>query len=807
HTPGHIADLPTYPFQHEHYWLAPQTADGDVTTAGLASPDHPLLSAVVDLGEDGCVLTGRLSLRTHPWLADHEVLDVVLLPATAMVDFALTAGRQAAQEQLRELVLQAPLVVPATGAVAVQVRVGAIGDDGGRPVSIHSRLDDETEWLKHATGTLTAGDPALKRLPERSPSAVHVDAAEVYAQCAEAGYSYGAGFRGLRQAWWDGDVCYADVQLPDDMDTDGFGLHPALLDASLHVLLVDDLPEVRLPFSWSGVTVHPTESRTLRVRLAPNGRDTVSLLGTDGSGRTVVQVDELTTRPVSPGQLRAARTHVDDWLYRAEWVPASDTDTAEHHNDYAYLGADDSLATLDGESDVVVAVEPGSGDAPDAALDATSRVLALVQEWLAEERFASRRLVLVTRGDEWTLAPVWGLVRSAQSQHPGRFALVESDEEGLPLLPVALGTGEPEVAIRSGEVSVRRLARAARTAEQPTALDPDGTVLITGGTGVLGRLVAKHLVDNHGVRHLLLVGRRAEAAVDGLDADVTVASCDVSDRSSVADLLDSIPAAHPLTAVIHAAGVLDDGVVEALDGERFRTVFRPKADAAWHLHELTAGMDLAAFVLFSSVSGVLGTAGQANYAAANTFLDALSWQRRSSGLPAQSLAWGVWSTESGMASDMTEADLARMARIGILPFTAEQGLALLDAALATADPVLVPARIGSSGIQGRVPAVLRSVVRARDASPSGHVLHELEGLSGEERHRVMSDVVRKATAAVLGHADPNRVDIRASFSDLGLDSLTAVELRNRLVGVLGVSLPVTMVFDFPTPVGLAGFLA
>ncbi|WP_069164173.1 type I polyketide synthase [Nocardia altamirensis] len=354
----------------------------------------------------------------------------------------------------------------------------------------------------------------------------------------------------------------------------------------------------------------------------------------------------------------------------------------------------------------------------------------------------------------------------------------------------------------------------------PAPLDPDGTVLITGGTGGLGALVAKHLVAQHGARHLLLVSRRgpdapgareliAELAAAGAHAEV--AACDAADRAQLAALLDGLD--RPLTAVVHTAGVLDDGVVEALTPQQLRRVLRPKLDAAWNLHELTAHRDLAAFVVFSSAAGILGNPGQANYAAANAAVDALSAVRRAAGLPAVSLAWGLWADATGMTGELGEADLARMERTGIGAITADLGLQLFDQAL-TADPALLaPVRLNLAALRGQareglLPALLRDLVKAqaRRAGKGGSLAQRLAGVPAEDREAVVLDLVRAQVASVLGHATATAIEDERAFKDIGFDSLAAVELRNRLTQVSGVRLPATLVFDYPTPLATARLL-
>ncbi|MER6178869.1 type I polyketide synthase, partial [Streptosporangium sp. NPDC001681] len=360
----------------------------------------------------------------------------------------------------------------------------------------------------------------------------------------------------------------------------------------------------------------------------------------------------------------------------------------------------------------------------------------------------------------------------------------------------------------------------AQEAERPW--DPDGTVLITGGTGGLGGHLARHVVAERGVRRLLLTSRRGLDAPGAVElqaeliahgVEVTVAACDMADRDAVAALLAQVPAEHPLTAVIHTAGVLADGTIPSLTPERLDTVLRPKVDAAWHLHELTRGLDLAAFVVYSSLSGVMGSAGQGNYAAANAFVDGLAQWRRAEGLPALSLAWGAWAQDSGLTGTLSDADMRRITRMGMPPLSVEQGLALFDAAGRVARPVVIPFRLELAVLraQGEVSPLLRGLVRGvRRSAASGSMVATLLGrlapLGAAERTGVLVDLVRTEVALVLGHASPEMVEVRREFRELGFDSLTAVELRNRLNGVTGLRLPSTLVFDYPTPVVLAEFL-
>ncbi len=760
--------LPTYAFQHRPYWLSLAATPGDVAAAGLDPAGHPLLGAVVELAVDQQVLlTGRLSTATHPWLADHAVLGSALLPGTAFVELAVHAGRQVGCDVLEELVLHAPMVLPDDDSVLVQVVVGAPGEAGRRPVTVHSRTGDD--WVRHATGTLGTGtrlNPVDGDQPWH-PIGAPVDLTGFYDTLATQGYEYGPVFAGVQAIWRDGDDIHAEVALPADT-RERFALHPALLDAALQPLTL--VAAGRLPFSFAGVSMREAGA-TARVRLTRTGEDTFRVALADESGPLAV-IDRLTVRQ-RPADFLGARSNQ---LFRVDWVPVERTD----------------------ENLTVHHVTAPPGDPAAAAHTVAAETLSVLQDFL---RTGEGRLAVVTRGAmgpglvDLPSSTVWGLVRAAQAEHPDRFVLVDTDDR------VGYAGDEPQVVIRDGAAHAARLVRAEAT-RAPSPIDPDGTVLITGGTGTLGRLVARHLRDRHGVRHLLLLSRTGGE----VDFEADVVACDVTDRAALADVLASIPADRPLTAVVHAAGVLDDGVVESLTPERIDRVLQPKADAAWHLHELTKHLDLTAFVLFSSAAGVLGGPGQANYAAANAFLDGLAVNRRELGLPSVSLAWGHWAESSGMTGHLTDTDRTRLARSGVLSMPTDQALALFDQALAGTDPALVPAHLDLSTAADR--PLLRGLTRSR---PARRVREpglgaELGTLAGPEQLSRLMTLVTDQTVAILGHADAGAIGPDRAFRDLGFDSLTAVELRNRLSTAVGTRLSATLVFDHPTPLRLAEHL-
>ncbi|MFF4523080.1 SDR family NAD(P)-dependent oxidoreductase [Streptomyces bluensis] len=1193
-------ELPTYAFERRRYWLE-QPSGTDPARLGVAATGHPLLGAVVESAADeGLLLTGRISVAEQPWLADHVVHESVLLSGTTLVDWALHAADRL-DGSVDDLVLEAPLVLPVDGAVDVQLAVAGPDAARRRTFTVHSRpagREDATgaRWTRHASGILAPLADPDPSAPEQWPpaGAETLDVTEVYDRLAAVGYRYGPAFRNLRAAWRREGELYAEVRLAPDTDPTGFAVHPALLDAALHALVLhaldaaEDAESILLPFSFAGVRVHAVEADEVRVRVTPTGPRHARLLLTDRSGAPVATVQEVSLRPTSRAALRAQDDVSADALFEVTWqpVPAEVPGPAVR---WAVLGAAhprlpqapvhadlptllSALGERDAAPDVLVAFwAPGpagavseGGRAVAAAHEAARSALALVQEVLAADRLRSARLVVVTRGavatgpgepgPDLVAATVWGLLKSAQSEHPGRFVLLDLDAEGADedadsgadQLAVALMTGEPQLAWRRGAWHAPRLApvsarrtltppsdgswhldirtkgtldglalvpddhgsrplgagevrvamRAAgvnfrdvvvaldmvpgqegmglegagvvletgagvrdlapgdhvmglvprnafgpvavtdrrllariprgwsftqaaavpvvfltayhclaelagvrpgdrvlvhsgaggvgiaairlarhlgaevfataspgkwdvlraeglddshiassrsdafeetfrratggagmdvvlnsltgplldaslrllgssghlveigktdvRDAEEvgrrhpgvrydvfdllraepdhvarmltevlalfdrgvpgllpvttwpvheggqalrhmaqarhtgkvvltpPPGFDPHGTVLITGGTGVLGRLLARHLVTRHGVRRLLLAGRRG-ASADGAaelaeelaahGARVSFAACDLADRATVARLLRDVPDTHPLTAVVHAAGVLADGTVETLTPDAVDRVLAPKADAAWHLHELTRGTRLSAFVSFSSVVATLGSAGQANYAAANSFLDALAHRRRAEGLSGTSLGWGLWAQAGGMTGHLSEADRARMSRGGVAALSVPEGLALFDAALATGGTQVLPVRwdrpaLGDLAGRDSLPPLLRGLggirptarrtARRDDTGDAPAWSRQLAALPADRRRAALSELLTREVATVLGYGDDEEIDVDQSFKDMGFDSLAGVELRNRLTAATGLRLPATLVFDRPT---------
>jgi polyketide synthase 12 len=1176
---GHakFVELPTYAFERRRFWLSADAPAADAEGLGLAASEHALLGAVVELpATGGVVLTGRLSPSTQGWLADHAVGGVVLFPGAGFVELVIRAGDEVGFGVVDELNLAAPLVLPATGSVAVQVVVDGPDDSGVRAVSVFSRAETGSGWLLHAEGALSAGtvEPGADLSTWPPVGAVSVDVGDGYDRLAERGYGYGPAFRGLTAMWRRGDEVFAEVTLPTDagVSVAGFGIHPAMLDAALHaVVLASDSAEVAegsvlVPFSWQHVSLHAAGASAVRARIVPVGQSAVSIELADGLGLPVLSVASMVARPVSERQLLAAVSNTGpDRLFEVVWSaqPPAEADAVA----IAAWGTTGSDAVDPAPMAVIFESAPAVGDVVTDVYAATSAVLPVLRSWLARD--GAGTLVVATRGamglpgedvTDLAGAAVWGLVRSAQTEHPGRIVLVDLGAGASPLdgeaTAAILAAGEPQVLLRGGTVYTARvhgsravgsvlvpptdgpwrlgmssrgtfenlrlepipdadaplqsghvrvalsavaanfrdvmialglypdpdavmgveasgvvleigsqtgtarfavgdrvmglfpdgtgtiattderllvklpggwshtaaattsvvfatafyalvdlaaarpgqrvlvhaaaggvgmaavqLSRhlglevfataskgkwdtlramgfdddhisdsrslefedkfravtggrgvdlvldslagdfvdaslrlvapggvflemgktdirepAAIAAEYPgvryrafdlfesgpdriqqmlaelaalfgeevlrplpvTTFDvrrapaalrylsqarhvgkvvmtmPDawaaGTVLITGGTGMAGSALARHVVNRHGVRNLVLVSRRGPDAPGAVElvteltatgANVQLLACDAADREALAKVLADIPAQHPLSAVIHTAGALDDAVVTSLTPERMRSALRAKVDAVWNLHELTRDLDLSAFVLFSSMAGLVGSSGQGNYAAANSFLDGLAAHRQAHGLPAVSLGWGLWDQASAMTGGLASVDLKRFARDGIVAMSADEALGLFDVAMIVDEPFMVPAHIDVAALRvkfdgGTLPPMFVDLINAPSrrqvddslaaAKSKSALLQRLEGLPEDDQQAVLLDLVRSHIATVLGTTSPEAVDPDKAFQELGFDSLTAVEMRNRLKAATGLPLSPTLIFDYPNSAALAGYM-
>ncbi|WP_326757627.1 type I polyketide synthase [Streptomyces phaeochromogenes] len=871
-----------------HAWMTDHAVLGTALLPGTAFVELALHAASVA----GCAAVEELEVRAP-----------LVLPERGGVHIQVRVGDADDSGRRHLSVYARPDDRPAAAGV------GGLGAD-----------TDEDPWTRHAVGVLSPVCPPKPQSAHVAwgsaawppADAVEVEPAVLYDRFSALGYEYGDVFAGMESVWRREGEVFAEVRLPARVAADAshYAVHPALLDAALQPWIAGGLFDVPadsmlLPFAWRGIAVHTSGADTVRVRLALDDDGALSCQAVDLAGNPVFSLEALAMRPIERVRLAAllGSSTAAAPLYEVAWR-ASEPSSGGAPGRWALIGSDDRFGPAEvprqvagAGGDAECTVYPGlddlrqaldaGGPAPETVVvsfgqaprararqplaeelrEALYEGLAFVQEWLADARFADVRLVVLTEravavgaDEDVTDLPgsgLRGLLRSAQSEHPGRFGLVDMDVDvaSVAALPAALSMiseETPQLAVRGGAMYVPSLARVHTPDGEPggAAGSPrlgDGTVLVTGATGTLGRLLARHLVERHGVRHLLLLSRSGPDAPGAREllaelrergAEPEIVACDAGDRGALLSVLSGIPATRPLTGVVHAAGVLDDGAVTALDPGRIDAVLRSKADAAVHLHELTADRQLAVFALFSGAAGLLGRPGQGNYAAANTFVDALAHHRRAAGLPALSLAWGLWGEASGMTEHLAERDLRRMRRSGIAPMTNEQGLALFDRALALAPDhaLLVPMRLDSAAL-GRewaasgpdaVPVLLRAlvpaaVVRRTDrhvptarnevsaaeasgalsALPPRELAERLAALAEPARGRELLTLVRTQVAKVLGSSGPDAVEPGRPFRESGFDSLMSVELRNRLNAATGLRFPATVVFDHPTPQAVA----
>ncbi|MFF5173647.1 SDR family NAD(P)-dependent oxidoreductase [Micromonospora sp. NPDC000089] len=795
--------LPTYAFRHRHYWLPANPG------APAGDGGHPLLASVLPVAGTGQVLaTGRFTASRHG--------GAPLLPATALLDAFGHLGERLDTPVLASLRMPEPAPLPAGLAVELQIDVAGPDPTGRRAARCHVRAGENEPWRAVADAVLAPADPLA------APGVPAPTWPPAGARAVDAAHPL------LRAAWTAGDRLHLDVRLPDDTadpDAERYGVHPDVLDAALRLLpLADFAPpagpgEQLVPTGWTGVRRHAGGAYALRVSLAPAGADAVTLSAVDDAGRPVLDVDRIALRAVTPPaagdptpETGPAALYTVDWL-SAPTGPVPTWTLADAVPPAGPLPPVLVLRLPDGDPDATVARRADA-----IGLD----LLGVLQRWLDDPRATDTRLAVAVRDGDPAHAPAAGLLRVARAEHPDRFLLLHLDafDDATVRAALAAADDEPEVAVRDGRALLPRLRPAADPdADAPPTL-AGGAVLLTGGTGGVGRHVAVHLARAYGVRELVLLSRTGRPApwteeLARTGVTVRAVAADVADRDALAAVL--APLADRLVAVVHAAGATDDALLTDLDPDRWAGALRAKVHGAWHLHELTAGLDLAAFVLFSSASATFGSPGQGNYAAGNAFLDALAAHRRAHGLPGTALAWGLWAETDGMAGRLTAADLARLARTGTRPLDAAAGLALFDAALRAEPATLVPIGLDLAAVRatGEVPALLRALLppaprRAVVAEPGTSTgtgfADRLAGLGEPERAALLLDLVRTRCATVLGHSGPEQIEPRRPVKELGFDSLMAVELSNRLSAATGVRLAAHAVFNHPTPELLAAHL-
>ncbi|MCX4246643.1 type I polyketide synthase [Paraliomyxa miuraensis] len=869
---GRRVALPTYAWQWGQFWVEPERAHaslgeaGSWPLAGLRIPT-PGVEAhhVLRVGPhhqpylDDHVIFGRL---------------VVPGAFHLTVALAVASERWPDQPlELSAVEFVQALVVEPDGEAELHVLIQARSESEDHGFELSSCAATDGRWTVHVRGRVrpSTAEPSLASPAELDARARReIDLEGFLAKLSAQHIDWGPKWRWMERAHVGGEVAIAELSAPGSAARSA-PLHPCLLDNGFGATTLwsverepnDDVPQ--LPFAverlrwWRAPTGRGRCGTIARLAQGTDQSSVSDLVLWDETGTVVAEVEGFVSRRAPRSTfLRGDSQASADAFYRIDWQEARE-------------GTDGEVAPLPGRWIVVaeagssraarlatalercVQVEPEQLEAalarhdepagvvclwdarstetvPQTALRVASEGLSIIAALREHPGTASRTwwvtsAAVDTGGEALTsaaTASTWGLGRTVRREHP---------ELGLVLVDLAAETsidallrelsrtdGEDQVALRGERRLLARLVRAATPPATDSAMPIRGAVLITGGLGSLGLQVARWLAER-GASELVLVSRRAAgtaeveaiASLQALGARVEIASVDVADRRALAALVHAHSGERPLRGIVHAAGVLDDGILAEQSAARFTQVFSPKVDGAWNLHELTAALELDFFVLFSSSAGLLGSAGQSNYAAANTFLDALAAQRRGRGLPAQSLAWGPWST-SGMAAELAEVQRARMARLGLRTLEPDRALFLLERALSRSERLLAPMSLDLEAVsrQQGTPAsplwraLLESPsVRATRSAGSGSWADRLVRLPAEQREVELRAGVQEEVARVLAMGSPKDVPVDRPLMDLGLDSLMAVELRNALARRIGASLPATLAFDHPTVVALA----
>ncbi|WP_437873438.1 SDR family NAD(P)-dependent oxidoreductase [Sorangium sp. So ce363] len=868
--------LPAYAWQRERYWIEAPVAGGragEATGHPLLGVRVP--AAGTDAVFEALLRLNKHPWLSDHRVAGQVLVPGAALAELVLA--AATQGMASAAPRVTGLVLQAPLVLPETGSRRLQVVLGEAAGEAVT-ASVYSQGVESRPgvgWTLHATANVAVEqEPAraarLDLAALQARCAEGLDVGAIYAGYADVGVGYGPAFQGLQSLWRGQGEALARVALPAGVPSEGYAVSPALLDAAFQVVAATTPPEesaeLFLPFEIGSFAVHQhgVEAAWVHVELRgePGGGRVADVKLADATGAVVVEATGMRFQRADREALRRVSAEAPpEAFYRLEWRESLLADAPAGRPEGSWIvvaaagsaaaaalaarlgrcvvtepaGIEAALAGGAPAAGVVCLWEAGAKEEPPAAAQrVASEGLAVVQAlqggaplrlwWVTTSAVAVEDLDAV----EVATSPLWGL---------GRTVMQEQPELGCALIDLAPGAesieclvrellesdGENQVAWRAGRRYKARLVRAAALAGDPSPPLPSaGTVLVTGGLGALGLQVGRWLAAQ-GVAHLVLTGRRgletpgaveAVAELEALGARVTVAAADVADREGLRAVVEAIPSELPLRGVVHAAVVLDDGTLGEQSAERFARVLSPKVAGAWHLHELTAEHELAFFVLFSSAAGLLGSAGQSNYAAANSFLDALAAHRRAKGLPAQSLAWGAWS-EVGLAAGLGAAQQARLSQRGILSLTPAQGVALFGQALSRTEAHLGVVQLDLPAV-GRalgaaVPPVWRALVRAPAAraaasAQGGTWAAQLAALPAERRAEEVRAAVQADVARVLSQSAASAVPYDRPLQELGLDSLMAVELRNALSRRVGATLRATLAFDYPTVDALSRWL-
>jgi 8-amino-7-oxononanoate synthase len=848
-------DVLTYPFERQHYWVETNKARHILNYGEKIN--HPFWLRKEILGNGETVFNAEIDVQEMCYLQDHIIFSDIVFPAAGFIESALTIAElmNLIECSVVDLAIERPLLLSTKNKVSLQALIEK--EEDVYKLSIYSKESDGT-WQLHAiakliesTNTLLDAE-SIELLQSRCQSTFLVD--EFYAQCARRGLHYGAAFQGITTLNYGATTAFAKL---DITLSHGYRIHPALLDAALQVtvgLMASKEQEVLyLPWMFSSIRYYSQSDIACYAYVELTAQQieqiTADILLLDSKGRPVVEIKGFNARKVTQAFFQEQLHPVKDIYVFPEWLPVEITETegpaltgrwlifsdnikhseqlkAQLINDNAHfeiITKQEQLveqAIENGATGIFYEI-PSSLDAK-AALAITTGVFALCQK--LTELTPKPALILLTQGlynhKNIAAGALLGFIKSCLQEYPA-FSLRLIDTDEFTGLPKALSLNEPFLVIDAGIYKAYRLMKHSHQLQMmtqssfvPQEIKPDALYLITGGLGGLGLLISEYLASV-GAKQIVLVARRipnekTEARIAQLkelypELTIKTEKMNVGDEQQVNAFLKKLKN-NNLKGIFHLAGIVEDGLIAELTSASFATVFESKAHAAWYFHKgcQQENITLDHFVLFSSIASSMGSVGQSNYAAANSFLDQLALYRYQQGLSAVSIDWGPWA-EAGMAKLFIRDHKNK----GIKPFTNEEGVSAFKYILSKSQPIVQAAHIDWVAFGSRnsnVPSWLNMLVHKKKYEIN--LISLLKQTPQENRKEVLKTEMSRLLKNSLSIPNHQSVDENKNFTEMGMDSLMALEFKNQLQHMLGkmVLLSNTAIFENATISKMTDFL-